>query len=49
MAFDAAGINIPYPQRDTHLYLYDQDGQRTSLPAPAPVQTLPESQRDAAA
>ena len=49
VAFDAAGINIPYPQRDTHLYLYDQDGQRTSLPAPAPVQTLPEPQRDAAA
>lgn len=49
VAYDAAGINIPYPQRDTHVYLYDQDGQRTSLPAPAPVQTLREPQRDAAA
>lgn len=35
-AFDAADINIPYPQRDTHLYLYDESGKRTSLPPPAP-------------
>ena len=35
LAFDDAGINIPYPQRDTHLYLYDASGKRTSLPAPA--------------
>lgn len=34
-AFDAADINIPYPQRDTHLYLYDESGKRTSLPSPA--------------
>lgn len=35
--FDAAGINIPYPQRDTHLYLYDETGKRASLPRPAPA------------
>lgn len=46
-AYDAAGINIPYPQRDTHLYLYDRDGERTSLPAPrAPA---PASNDEAAA
>ncbi len=36
IAYDAAGISIPYPQRDTHLYLYDGEGKRASLPAPAP-------------
>lgn len=29
-AFDAAGIHIPYPQRETHVYLYDESGKRTS-------------------
>ena len=33
LAFDAAGIHIPYPQRDTHVYLYDETGTRTALPA----------------
>ncbi|NYZ64275.1 mechanosensitive ion channel domain-containing protein [Luteimonas deserti] len=46
-AFDAARINIPYPQRDTHLYLYDGDGQRASLSA-AP-RTAPAASNDAAA
>ncbi|WP_159682121.1 mechanosensitive ion channel domain-containing protein [Luteimonas sp. 9C] len=43
VAFDGAGINIPYPQRDTHLYLYDESGKRTSLPAPAPANDAPDA------
>lgn len=31
--FDAAGVNIPYPQQDMHLYLHGQDGQRIGLDA----------------
>ena len=34
IAFDGAGINIPYPQRDTHVYLYDETGKRAGFPAP---------------
>ncbi|HYG07168.1 MAG TPA: mechanosensitive ion channel domain-containing protein [Stenotrophomonas sp.] len=33
LAFDRAGINIPYPQQDMHLYLHGEDGQATSLKA----------------
>ena len=33
LAFDRAGINLPYPQQDMHLYLHGEDGQATSLKA----------------
>jgi len=29
LAYDAAGINIPYPQQDMHLYLHGPDGNVT--------------------
>ncbi|GHH46788.1 mechanosensitive ion channel family protein [[Pseudomonas] boreopolis] len=31
--FDKAGINIPYPQQDMHLYLHGKDGERTNVEA----------------
>lgn len=32
-AFDHAGINIPYPQQDMHLYLHGGDGKQIDLKA----------------
>ncbi|HSX65093.1 MAG TPA: mechanosensitive ion channel domain-containing protein [Pseudoxanthomonas sp.] len=31
LAFDRAGVSIPYPQQDMHLYLHGADGQALSL------------------
>jgi small conductance mechanosensitive channel len=31
LAFDRAGVSIPYPQQDMHLYLHGADGQTLSL------------------
>lgn len=31
IAFDAAGVSIPFPQRDTHLYLHNADGGPVTL------------------
>lgn len=31
--FDSAGVSIPYPQQDMHLYLHGQDGQQVGLDA----------------
>jgi len=33
LAFDKAGINIPYPQQDMHLYLHGADGKTIDLKA----------------
>lgn len=33
LGFDTAGVNIPYPQQDMHLYLHGQDGQQLGLDA----------------
>jgi small conductance mechanosensitive channel len=33
LAFDKAGINIPYPQQDMHLYLHGGDGKQIDLKA----------------
>lgn len=33
LGFDRAGINIPYPQQDMHLYLHAEDGQVLPLKA----------------
>jgi len=33
LGFDRAGINIPYPQQDMHLYLHGEDGQTIPLKA----------------
>ncbi|MFT4246979.1 MAG: mechanosensitive ion channel [Pseudomonas sp.] len=33
LGFDSAGVNIPYPQQDMHLYLHGQDGQPLALDA----------------
>mgnify|MGYP001187814945 CR=1 FL=1 len=31
LGFDAAGVSIPYPQQDMHLYLHGEDGSRVAL------------------
>lgn len=33
LGFDRAGINIPYPQQDMHLYLHGKDGEPLALEA----------------
>ena len=33
LGFDQAGINIPYPQQDMHLYLHGKDGGTVSADA----------------
>ena len=33
LAFDKAGVNLPYPQQDMHLYLHGEQGQVLPLKA----------------
>jgi small conductance mechanosensitive channel len=33
LGYDRAGINIPYPQQDMHLYLHDKDGKQMGFDA----------------
>ena len=49
LGFDSAGVSIPYPQQDMHLYLHGSDGQKLGLealvrdarPAPRATATAP--------
>lgn len=40
-AFDAAGISIPFPQRDMHLYLHDADGTALRALSAIELRTAP--------